>query len=88
MSRSPTVAADVDGKTEGVVAPVDGASDMVVDPLGVAAHIKLKDSEAVTCGLGRLIEPQFGDRRKDHAVAEGARRLGDGGTPARVEDLQ
>ena len=88
MSRSPTVAADVDGKTEGVVAPVDGASDMVVDPLGVAANIELENLEAVTRGLGSLVEPRLGDRRKDHAVAEGARRLGDGGTPARVEYLQ
>jgi hypothetical protein len=53
-----------------------------------AAHIRLKDREAVACCLGSLVEPRFGDRRKDDAIAEGARRLGDGGTPARVEDLQ
>src|SRR6266404_541348 len=29
-----------------------------------------------------------GHRRKDHAVAEGARRFGDSGTPARVEYLK
>jgi len=74
VALAPTVAADVDGKTEGVVAPVDGASDMVVDPLGVAAHIKLKDREAVACGLGSLVEPRLGNRGQDHAVAEGAGR--------------
>jgi len=74
MSRSPAVAVGVDRQAKGVVALVDCATDMVVDPLRGAAHINLKDREAVARCLGSLVEPRFGDRRKDDAMAEGARR--------------
>src|SRR6266436_2622826 len=88
VALAPTVAVGVDGQAKGVITLVEGSADMVVDPLGVAAHIELEDLEAVARGLGRLVEPRFGDRGKDHAVAEDARRFGDGRTPARVEYLQ
>src|SRR4029077_6335844 len=88
VALAPAVAVGIDGQAKRVIALVDGAADVVVDPLGVAAHIKLEDLEAVARGLGSLVEPRFGDRRKDHAVAEGAGRFGDSGAPARVEYLQ
>src|SRR6266404_5759394 len=88
VALAPAVAVGVDRQAKRVIALVDGAADMVVDPGGVAAHIELEDLEAVARGLGSLVEPRFGDRRKDYAVAEGARRFGYSGASARVEHLQ
>ena len=85
VALAPAVAVGVDGQAKRVVALVDGAADMVVDPGGVAAHVKLKDLEAVARGLGGLVEPGMRHRAEDHAVAENPRRLGDRGTAARLE---
>jgi hypothetical protein len=57
VTLAPAVAVGVDRKSERVIAVVDGAAHIVVDPIGIAAHVKLEDLEAVVRGFGGLFEP-------------------------------
>ena len=70
VALAPAIAVGVDGQAEGVVALVNRAADMVVDPVGVAAHVKLEDLEAVAGGLRGLVQTGMRHRGEDHAVAE------------------
>ena len=88
VALAPAVAVGVDRQAKGIIALVDSAADMVVDPGGIAAHVQLENLEAVTGGFGCLVEPRMRYRAQDHAIAEFARRRGDGGAAARLEHFQ
>src|SRR5579871_6457741 len=55
VALAPAVAVGVDGQAEPVIALVLGAADMLVDPGGIAAHIELKDLEAVARRRGGFL---------------------------------
>ena len=85
VALAAAVAVGVDRQAKRVIAVVDGAADMVVDPIGIATDVELEDLEALAGGFGGLFQPRMRAGAQNHAVAELACRLGDGGAATRLE---